>query len=305
MTDATTRPPWPAVALFLVVIAGMGGWVMAHTYNEHDPGICGGRYARAHTVADLAAVDRYVPDSERSHLQPHDCGVLRGPSLAAFAHADSLVTLGIEATGGDSALTHLSTIEWDATQTTGDAGDAVTGTWQVVPPDSEVVTTWRPADSAATARRMVVSASSVWAESNGDSVRLTPAERDTERQRVYEYGLARLVTLREPGTILLPLPADSAGRPGVLVRKPDHLDVELYFGADGRVAVLRTTTFPVPGAPPSVSTVTLRGVTEVGGVRWFRELQEERDGRRVLELTLTAARAAVPPASPTADSARH
>ena len=297
MNGDRSRPPRAAVALFLVGVFGVGGWLMAHTYDEHDPGICGGRYARARTAADSAIVDRFVPDSERDHLQPRPCGLLRGPTAQEFARADSLLSRAIAATGGDSALTHLTTIRWKGTAIPGDSAEAVTGTWSVVPPDSEVVTTWRAADSAATRRRVVVTPSSVWGESNGDSIELTPAERSAERQQVYGYGLLRLVSLREPGTLLWPLAADSAGRPGVLVRKAGHLDVALYFGADGRVAVMRTTEFPAPGAPSSTSTVTLAGTTEIAGVRWFREMRITRDGAPVAELTITAARPDTMPAS--------
>lgn len=291
MNGSGSRPPWPAVALFLLIVAGAGGWEMSHTYNEHDPGICGGRYARARTRADSAAVDRFVPDSEGARLQPRSCAFLRSPTPEEFARADSLVARAITATGGDSALAHLTAIDWDGTATTGDSSMVLRGNWRVVPPDSAVMTTWRGVDSATTVHRVVVTPASVWGEANGDSVELTPVERNAERELVYWYGLLRLVALHEPGTLCWPLPADGSGRPGLLVRTPGHLDTALYFGADGRVEVIRSTASPAPGAAPATTTVTLSGTTEVAGVRWFKEMGIALDGRPEFALTITAARA--------------
>lgn len=298
MTESASRPPWIAVALFLVATFGVGGWIMAHAYDTHAPGPCAGeRYAAARTAADSAALDRFVPDSERSLPQPHSCAMLAPPTPAGFAQADSLLTRAIVATGGDSALTHLQALEWDATVTAGDPAGAKTGLWRLAPPDTEVEATWGPGDSATTTHRVVVMGGSVWAESNGDSVSLTPEERSAERHRAYLFALLRLLPIREPGARFWPLPTDSAGRPGLLVRTPGRLDVALYFGGDGRVEVIRTTVIPAPGSPPSTTTVTLSGLTEIAGVHWFREMEVERDGRKELDLTITAARPATSPTS--------
>lgn len=282
------RPPWAAVLLFLAAALGAGWWAMSHAYDLHDPGECGARYAAARTAADTAAADGFVPDSERQAAQPRSCGALRAPTAREFAVADSLLSRAIAATGGDSALAHLRTIAWQGTATTGDSASAVVGIWRVLPPDSEVVTTWRTADSAATARRLVVTPASVWAESNGDSVELTPAERAAERQLVYDFGLARLVPLLEPGTRYRPLAPDAAGRPGLRVTTPGRLDAELRFGGEGRLEEIGTTAAPAPGAHPSTTTVSFAGTTEIAGVRWFREMRVARDGRPVLALTVTA-----------------
>lgn len=283
--------PRSAVVLFLLAIVAAGGWVMSHTYNTHDPGICGGRYARARTAADSAAVDRFVPDSEMGRTQPRPCGLLRGPTPEEYARADSLLTRAITATGGDSALTHLTALLWSGTTTDGDSSLVRSGSWRIVPPDSGVAITWSPVDSAKTVHRVVVSSASVWAESHGDSVELTPAERGAERELVYDYGLLRLVTLRELGTLLWPLAPDSAGRPGLLVRTATQLDTALYFGPDGRVAALRTTT--TAGA----TTMTLEGTTDVAGVHWFKTMRVARNGRPAFTITITAIRTAGVPTS--------
>lgn len=295
MTDPISRPPWRATLLFALLTFGIGGWVMAHLYSDHDPGLCGSRYQQAKTAADSAAVDRWIPDTERAHLQPHGCGVLHIPDSAAFARADSLLSRAIAATGGDSALTHLTAIEWEGSETPGDSATGVTGLWRIAPPDTEVVRTWRPADSATTGQRRVVMGGSVWAESNGDSVSLTPDERNAERELVYWYSLIRLLPLRAPGALFWPLPTDSAGRPGLLTRTPGRLDVALYFGADGRIEVMRTTTFPTQGGVPSTMTMTLNGDLEIAGVHWFRDMRLKRDGKVALTLSITAARPATIP----------
>lgn len=291
------RPPWGAVALILAVMAGVGGWMMAHTYDSHDPGICGGRYQRARTAADSAEVDRFVPDSERSALQPRSCRTLRGPTREEFAIADTLLDRAIAATGGDSALTRLTALEWEGRVTFNDGSSERAGRWRVLPPDTELVTTWDPADSAGSVRQLSVMGTSVWVESGKDTAKLTPAEQRAERHLVYEYGVLRALPLRSLGTLLWPLPRDAAGRQGVRVRASDRLDAEVYFGADGRVEVIRTTTFPVSGGPASNVTATFSGTTEVSGVHWFRELWIDEDGHPRLHLTITAARPASAPPS--------
>ena len=297
LSAAPPRPPWGAVALVLAGMAGVGGWMMAHMYDSHDPGICGGRYERARTAADSAEVDRFVPDSERGALQPRSCRTLRGPSREEFAIADTLLERAIAATGGDSALTRLTALEWEGTATFEDGARERAGRWRVLPPDTELVTIWDPTDSASSLRRVSVMGTSVWVESGKDAANLTPAEQRAERHLVYEYGVARVLPLRTLGTLLWPLPRDAAGRPGVRVRASGRLDTEVYFGADGRVEVIRTTTFPVPGGPASHVTATFSGTTEVAGVHWFRELRIEEDGRPRLHLTITAARPASAPPS--------
>ena len=293
MTDGVAGPSRGAAVLLLLAVLGAMGWVMAHTYNTRDPGICGGRYARAQTPADSAAVDRFIPDSETSRAQPRACGLLRGPTPEEYARADSLLTRAIASTGGDSALTHLAALEWSGTTTYGDSGLARSGAWRIVPPDSGVAITWSPIDSAKTVQRVVVSSASVWAESNGDSVELTPAERSAERELLYDYGLLRLVTLRELGTLLWPLAPDSTGRPGLLVRTATQLDTALYFGPDGRVAALRTTT------TAGTTTMTLEGTTEVAGVHWFKTMRVARNGRPAFMVTITSIKpASLPVATP-------
>lgn len=297
MNSAPSRPPMGAVALSLVAMVGVGWWLMAHMYDQYDPGICGGRYERARTAADSAEVDRFVPDSERSALQPRSCRALRGPTPHESAIADSLLDRAITAMGGDSTLTRLTALEWEGTATFGEGSRERAGRWRVLPPDTELVATWDPADSAGSVRQVSVMGRSVWVESGKDTAKLTSAEQRAERHLVYEYGVLRVLPLRSLGTLLWPLPRDAAGREGVRVRASDRLEAEVYFGADGRVEVIRTTTFPSPGAPASNVTATFSGTTEVAGVHWFRELRIEEDGRPRLHLTITAARPAPTPPS--------
>lgn len=292
MTTPASRPPWVAVALFLLLVGGLGGWVMLHAYSDHDPGECGGRYQRARSAADSAVVDRFVPDSEHLAIQERSCAMLRVATPAEFARADSLVTRAIAATGGDSALAALRAIEWEGTATLHPGGGSlvVEGEWRIAPPDTMVVTTWRPGDRPGSTRRLVVMGGTAWSEAGDDSVEMSTAERDEQRHLSYVFALLRLLPLREPGVTYLHLPPDATGRPGVMVRTPGQLDTALYFGSDGRVEVVRTRAATARGMPAVEEEITFAGTTEVAGVKWFGAMHETRDGVPVLDLTISAAR---------------
>jgi hypothetical protein len=259
MSEPSAPPRWFLTA-FTAALLIVAGWLVSHLYSS--PGsLPAARAAR-------------VPESPAR-----------------------LLAEAIFATGGDTALSALTTVEWSGSATVHAPGHDIDilGTWRLAPPDTASVTTWLAAEDSSKSRTMVVAGPDGWLSRDGKRDPMPADQLAEERHQYYLYSLLRLLPLRDSAVTLSALPADSTGGPGILVHREGRLDVALYFGADQRASRIRTRFASLPGSPSDAEEVRLEGNAEIAGVHWFRQLHILRNGAPYFDLVVIDERPATLP----------
>jgi hypothetical protein len=281
-------PPRRVIAIFIVLVAAVGWWLMVNAYRPSGAKECRKWYDEATTLAETLAVERRVPSSNSS------CGTLRTARgwFELSASPALLLDHAITAAGGEAALDSLTAIEWDGSATVhlADTSLQLLGRWQIIPPDTSRVATWLADQDSTQARTMIVAAPRGWIVRDGSALPMPPELLVEERHQFYLYSLLRLVPLRDPEVTLTILPSDGEGRRGLLVRRPGRLDVEMYLALDDRVERL-VTRFAVPGdSVGETQEIRLDGTTDIAGVHWFRRMRITRAGAPYFDLTVLEGR---------------
>jgi hypothetical protein len=201
----------------------------------------------------------------------------------------ALVHRAIEVAGGRKALTRFRAFEWDgrAVVHAGGREVAITGTWQVVPPDTAAVAMYERSKGPESTRRIFLQGADGWTQQDTTRVPLPAAVMVEERHQFYLYSLLRLVPLEEAGVILTAIPNDPAGRPGIRVERPGRLPVSLYFASSGRPARIETRFATIDGKPGDTQEIDLSGTISAAGVSWTRTMRIRRNGTPYFDLELT------------------
>ncbi len=283
-------PPRRVVVAFAAAALLISAWLMFHTYR--GPGIRGCRelYEKARTLDDTFAIDLRTPERDSLGRDAFTCGEIRRRArwFVTPVTPQMLVSRAIGAAGGVAALAALPALQWSGSATVHTPGRAIEilGTWQVAPPDTARVTTWLAEEDSTKARTLVVAGDHGWLQHDGKTVPMPADQLAEEQHQFYLYSLLRLLPLRDSAVTLAPLPADSAGQPGILVHRGGRLDVALYFGSDGQVSRMHSQFATLPGSPRSEQEVTLVGTVDVAGVQWFRQMHIYKDGKPYFDLAV-------------------
>ncbi len=213
--------------------------------------------------------------------------------LTAQETPEHLLARAIDSAGGAARLAAARAFEWQATAVVHVPGRDIhiRGSWRVQPPDSAVVATYITADGPSSMRRVILAGRRGWLQGNGTTTVMTNAVLTEERHQFYLYSLLRLVPLRDAGVTLLAASSDSAGHPGIVVRRPGHPEVTLFFGANARVVGLRTIFAISATAGTEAQVIALDGTMTASDIRWFQRMTITRDGHPYYEMTLTSLQA--------------
>jgi hypothetical protein len=210
-------------------------------------------------------------------------------ALSAQQTPARLLARAIEAHGGAARLRGAAALAWHGKAGVHLPGQdiALLGEWRIQPPDSAIVATWEAEKGPGSTRRLILAGERGWAQRDGAMNPLPPKLLEQERHQFYLYSLMRLVPLLDSQVRLSDVPADSLGRAGMLVQRPGRPDATLYFGTDGRLARVSTLLAAPQGSPAIREEITLEGVAEAEGVRWFRRLTLTQDGKPFFDLEVT------------------
>lgn len=192
----------------------------------------------------------------------------------------SLLERAIVQAGGSDALSRAYALIWEGDAIVETAGRVVhiTGSWAVQPPDTAVVATYDVARGTESTRALVVAAPRGWLM-RGQHIENMPTEMlANERDEFYLYHVMRLVTLRDPGTVLSSTTSDSLGQPGLRAEVAGRPTVDLFFDGAARLAHLRTRVRNPSGPGAVAQDLWFTGIIEADGVRWPREIRITMDG---------------------------
>jgi hypothetical protein len=210
-----------------------------------------------------------------------------GSAVSAQRSPSEILDRAIAAAGGRLALEAATSLQWDGTATIHIPNRTIeiAGHWQIVPPDSAVVSTYPVDQGPGAVRRMILSSKGgLMQRGDAPPADMPPELLTEERHQFYLYYVLRLVPLLDSAFALRSEPADSLGSSAIRVTHPKHPDVVLYFDEGYRVSGLRTVFASADMSDPESQLIRFRGLVESNGVRWFREMDIDRAAKDFFDL---------------------